>query len=112
MAGFKFAVTKPTNELRQMSDTKLWQRNYWEHIIRNESELNRIREYIHDHPTQWEKDKLHPLPGGGVNRYHAPMIFNNAGGCGHAKAAAEEFGRKEGSKMRSQVSSAMPLPLS
>ncbi len=37
---------------------KLWQRNYWEHIIRNESELNRIREYIHNNPAQWEMDKL------------------------------------------------------
>jgi len=37
---------------------KLWQRNYWEHIIRNESELNRIREYIGDNPAKWELDKL------------------------------------------------------
>lgn len=37
---------------------KLWQRNYWEHIIRNEMELSRIREYIHDNPTQWESDRL------------------------------------------------------
>jgi putative transposase len=37
---------------------KLWQRNYWEHVIRNEMELNRIREYIHDNPTQWESDHL------------------------------------------------------
>ena len=37
---------------------KLWQRNYWEHIVRNESELNRIREYIRNNPMQWEKDKL------------------------------------------------------
>ncbi len=37
---------------------KLWQRNYWEHIIQNEMELNRIREYIHDNPSQWESDRL------------------------------------------------------
>ena len=37
---------------------KLWQRNYWEHIIRDEMELNRIREYIHTNPTQWEFDRL------------------------------------------------------
>jgi REP element-mobilizing transposase RayT len=39
---------------------KLWQRNYWEHVIRNESDLTRIREYIHNNPLQWESDKLHP----------------------------------------------------
>ncbi len=38
---------------------KLWQRNYWEHIVRNESELHRIREYICNNPAQWEMDKMH-----------------------------------------------------
>jgi putative transposase len=42
----------------QSFDGKLWQRNYWEHIIRNEMELNRIREYIYGNPTQWESDRL------------------------------------------------------
>lgn len=36
----------------------LWQRNYWEHIIRNEPELNRIREYIRNNPLKWETDSL------------------------------------------------------
>ena len=51
------------NELRQTPGAKLWQRNYWEHIIRNESELNRIREYIQNNPDQWHMDKLHPGRG-------------------------------------------------
>jgi len=38
---------------------KLWQRNYWEHIIRNEPELNRIREYIRDNPANWVSDSLY-----------------------------------------------------
>jgi REP element-mobilizing transposase RayT len=37
---------------------KLWQRNYWEHIVRNEQELNRIQQYIQNNPTQWQLDKL------------------------------------------------------
>ena len=37
---------------------KLWQRNYWEHIIRNEVELGAIREYIQNNPAQWELDRL------------------------------------------------------
>jgi len=36
---------------------KLWQRNYWEHIIRNENELNRIREYIINNPLNWHDDE-------------------------------------------------------
>lgn len=39
---------------------KLWQRNYWEHIVRNEIELHQIREYIQSNPSQWGQDKLNP----------------------------------------------------
>jgi len=39
-------------------DSKLWQRNYWEHIIRNEMAHQRIAQYIIDNPIKWEKDKL------------------------------------------------------
>ncbi len=37
-----------------------WQRNYYEHIIRNEEELNRIREYIQNNPLKWELDRENP----------------------------------------------------
>jgi putative transposase len=37
-----------------------WQRNYYEHVIRDELELNRIREYIHNNPQQWEFDENNP----------------------------------------------------
>ena len=39
-------------------DKKLWQRNYWEHIIRNENEYNRISQYIINNPIKWENNKL------------------------------------------------------
>jgi len=39
---------------------KLWQRNYWEHIIRDEVDLARIREYIQNNPARWAEDSLHP----------------------------------------------------
>jgi len=38
----------------------LWQRNYWEHIVRSEADLDRIREYIENNPARWEEDQLHP----------------------------------------------------
>ncbi|MGB9853103.1 MAG: transposase, partial [Candidatus Kapaibacteriota bacterium] len=38
-------------------DKKLWQRNYYEHIIRNEKELNKIREYIINNPLNWTSDE-------------------------------------------------------
>ena len=39
---------------------RLWQRNYYEHIIRNEEELNRFREYIQNNPMQWEGGEKNP----------------------------------------------------
>jgi len=41
--------------------TRFWQRNYFEHVIRNEESLNRIRQYILDHPAKWEFDRENPL---------------------------------------------------
>ena len=39
---------------------KLWQRSYYEHVIRNEKELNAIRQYIRDNPHQWALDRDNP----------------------------------------------------
>ena len=39
---------------------KLWQRNYYEHIIRNEIEMKRIRQYIINNPLQWDSDVNNP----------------------------------------------------
>jgi REP element-mobilizing transposase RayT len=37
-----------------------WQRNYYEHIIRDQKDLNAIRRYIHDNPAQWYLDNENP----------------------------------------------------
>ena len=42
----------------QPFNKKLWQRNYWEHIIRNKNEYYRISEYIKSNPLKWNDDKL------------------------------------------------------
>jgi REP element-mobilizing transposase RayT len=39
---------------------KLWQRNYYEHIIRDERDLNAIREYVINNPAGWDKDNENP----------------------------------------------------
>ena len=39
---------------------RLWQRNYYEHIIRNEKSLNRIRQYIYKNPARWDMDRNNP----------------------------------------------------
>ncbi|MBN1895300.1 transposase, partial [bacterium] len=39
---------------------RLWQRNFYEHIIRNNPSLDRIREYINNNPSQWDEDEENP----------------------------------------------------
>ena len=43
----------------QSFDKCLWQRNYYEHVIRDEHDLNGIREYIINNPAQWEEDEYY-----------------------------------------------------
>jgi putative transposase len=59
--GFKTFSARRINEMRDASGTPIWQRNYYEHIIRNEAELTRIREYVANNPLQWENDRENPL---------------------------------------------------
>lgn len=60
-AGFKSATTKRINALRNNPGCPVWQRNYYERIIRNEDELSRAREYIVNNPMKWELDKENPV---------------------------------------------------
>ncbi|MFC1493789.1 transposase [Thermodesulfobacteriota bacterium] len=54
--GFKSAVTTRINTLRNMPGEPVWQRSFYDHIIRNKRSLNAIREYIQDNPLNWERD--------------------------------------------------------
>jgi hypothetical protein len=48
------------NEKRQKPGVPVWQRNYFEHVIRNDESLSRLREYIVNNPLQWEIDNENP----------------------------------------------------
>jgi putative transposase len=57
---FKSAVTKCANEIRNTPGVSIWQRNYYEHIIRNDADHSNIAEYIVNNPLRWAEDSLHP----------------------------------------------------
>jgi len=57
---FKSATTRRINRNRSEIVRSVWQRNYYEHIVRNEDELNRIREYIAHNPLRWHLDRENP----------------------------------------------------
>jgi REP element-mobilizing transposase RayT len=56
VAGFKSAVTRRVNALRQTPSAPIWQRNYYEHIVRDEDDYFRIAEYIENNPRGWPED--------------------------------------------------------
>jgi REP element-mobilizing transposase RayT len=60
VAFYKYQTTKQINALRCTPDSPFWQRNYYEHIIRDEGEWAKIRDYIQTNPLRWETDDLHP----------------------------------------------------
>jgi putative transposase len=58
---FKTFSARRINNSRNTSGTSVWQRNYFEHVIRSEESLHRIRQYIIDNPAQWEFDRENPI---------------------------------------------------
>ena len=56
VGSFKSAVTKQINEERGTSGKTIWHRNYYEHIIRDDRDLERIRDYIEGNPANWLRD--------------------------------------------------------
>lgn len=57
MGYFKYQSTKQINVMCNCPGHKIWQRGFHDRIIRNEKELNSMREYIQNNPKQWELDK-------------------------------------------------------
>lgn len=54
---FKTFSARRINELRRTPGLSVWQRNYFEHIIRDDRSLERIREYIASNPERWQEDR-------------------------------------------------------
>jgi len=57
---FKSATTRSINQLRHAPGLPVWQRNYYEHVIRDDTSLDRIREYILSNPSRWALDRENP----------------------------------------------------
>jgi len=60
MRGFKTFSARKINEIRKTTGIPVWQRNYYERIIRDENELEETRKYIVNNPKKWEFDKENP----------------------------------------------------
>jgi hypothetical protein len=78
IAYFKYQTTKSINQIHQTPGIRIWQRNYYEHVIRNETDLNDVRQYIINNPLQWDMDKENP------NSQIGKPICDNIVGARHA----------------------------
>ncbi|MCD6499128.1 MAG: transposase [Deltaproteobacteria bacterium] len=73
--GFKGRVTIGINRMSNISVVRVWQRNYYEHVVRNEKDLDRIREYIMGNPGRWVEDHDNPA--------NADRVLRNVGTTRH-----------------------------
>ena len=61
IAYFKYQASKEMNQIETRDTiTRFWQRKYYEHIIRNEKELQQKTNYILDNPARWNNDQENP----------------------------------------------------
>lgn len=60
ICAFKSISAIRINKLRNNPGGPVWQRNYYERVIRDDDELGAIREYIATNPLQWDADNNHP----------------------------------------------------
>ncbi len=56
---FKSTVTRRARQVQDIQALTIWQRNYYEHVIRSEESLNDIRRYIVENPARWSEDSLY-----------------------------------------------------
>lgn len=61
IAQFKSRVTKRIWKFPEFKETPIWQRNYYEHIIRNEQDLQNKTDYIEANPSLWDEDDENPV---------------------------------------------------
>jgi putative transposase len=64
IGAFKTISTKQINFIRKTRGIPFWQRNFYEHVIRDDHALNRIREYITTNPLRWYLDRENPQARG------------------------------------------------
>jgi REP element-mobilizing transposase RayT len=69
--GFKGATKIKINEYRNTPGLPIWQRNYYEHVIRNEADLSEKRKYIIDNPVKWNEDEYNSIDDFGISDHNS-----------------------------------------
>ena len=61
VGNFKSVTARRINKIRKSPGEPVWQRNYYDHIIRDEDDLKRVRRDILENPIRWDEDAEKPL---------------------------------------------------
>ena len=94
VAGFKAAATARINRMRGTPRAPVWQRNFYEHVVRDNDGLAAIRAYIARNPERWSRDAENPAGDGtdDVNAFVAELVRAAAEGAG-SEGSEEGQGR-------------------
>ena len=71
--GFKTYTARSINQLNNTTGQPVWQRNYYEHVVRTEDDLDAIRRYIVENPLKWEFDPENPVVYKKVSAEHGGL---------------------------------------
>ena len=71
---FKTFSAREINEMRASTGTPVWQRGFYDHVIRDNGELDRVRTYVMDNPRKWSEDADNPANWGGRGRVSNPPL--------------------------------------
>ena len=71
---FKTFSARKVNEMRGLPGTPVWQRGFYDHVIRNRRELDRVRAYVMDNPRKWGEDADNPVNWRGRGRVSTPPL--------------------------------------
>ena len=83
IGAFKTTGATLVNKLRGQMGIAVWQKSFYDRIVRNERELERIQEYIRNNPIKWEEDRDNPasqkfgLPAKSIDDYWNEIFHNN-----------------------------------
>ena len=86
---FKTFSARRINELRGTPGVRVWQRNYYEHVIHNAAALERIRAYIETNPERWALDQEN-VQRNGLDRLEGWIYSSPAGKEGKPLASIEK----------------------
>ncbi len=73
LAYYKYQTTKIINQTDHSPGRRIWQRNYWEHIIRNDNSYETIRQYVLENPLHWAQDEENP-----ERKSYNAMVINHS----------------------------------